>query len=657
MRSFPSLLLGLALFSSPVLEAQTTVDALHYKLEIELFFNTKTIQGRTTATFKSLTNNLKSVDLDLLSKLKVTKVSMGTKTLSFTRPSNRIHVFLDRAYNSGETFTFSVDYGGAPPRGAGWGGLVFTSHSGSPLAWTLSEPWDARAWWPGKDQLGDKATFEIWITHPNTMTAASNGKLQGIDTLSGNRLRTRWAENYPMIPYLASLAVTNYKKRVDTYTYPGGSMPVEFYVFPEYYASWQSGMNLIVPMLKTFSSVYGQYPFINEKYGIAQFTWGGGMEHQTITSQVSVSEWLSAHELAHQWWGDAVTCKTWSDIWLNEGFATFSEALYFEKKPGGSLAAYHNWIRRRKPYAVNGTVYIPNPTSVGRIFNGNYTYRKGGWVLHQLRHVLGDTMFFKCLLAYRKAYEGKSATTADFQAVCETTSGRSLKWFFDEWVYKGGAPNYRYAWKNQVLNGKNWLLLELAQTQSLPQVTIMPVDVRTVSSKGTRTHVVWNDERKDAFAIPMNAPATSVAVDPDQWILRTGLYRTTFTTPFFASDGDSIDTTKGGAVDFVLLHSSSAARRPYLLLSGASGTTPGTKVFGLTVPLNFDGLTNLGLAALNTPIFQGFFGKLDASGGAVATFRLPAGLGTVLKGKVLHFAALLPDRFDWVSRPIRIALD
>jgi aminopeptidase N len=639
-----------------LLGAQQKTDALHYRLEIELLFSTKSIRGTNTATFKSLVPNLQSLDLDLDSRMRVFTVKMGSKSLGFTRPSGKIRIKLDRPYQKGQIFTLSVDYGGRPPRGAGFGGLIFTSHSGKALAWTLSEPWDARTWWPGKDTLNDKSTFEMWITHPDSMIAVSNGTLQGTDRLSGNRLRTRWKEAHPMIPYLASLCVTNYRKRVDTYRHKGKTMPVEFYVFPESYNSWAPGLNKIVPMIATFADVYGEYPFVDEKYGIVQFTWGGGMEHQTITSQSSSSEWLSAHELAHQWWGDNVTCKTWSDIWLNEGFATFSEALYMERRPGGSKAAYHSWMRRRKPRYVSGTVYVYSPTSVGRIFSSNYTYNKGGWVLHQLRHVLGDQAFFQCLLDYRKTFEGASATTNDFRMSCEKTTGRKLDWFFNEWVMKGGAPSYRYSYRSVKVSGKDWLLLEVDQIQNQPQVCIMPVDVQIRTSKGTRTFVVWNDQRQGQYLLPLDGSLRGVTLDPENWILRTGLSTGSFQTPFFGTDRFELDVALGGTSNFLLDAGSSRSKRPYLTLLGSSGTQPGFNVLGNHVPLNFDSLTSLGLSALNTSVFVRFAGILDKLGRGSMELVIPPQLGLPLKGRTLYFVSLLMDKFDFVSRPVPLRL-
>lgn len=642
--------------ASPVLLAQgLTTDAQHYQLEIELNFANHTIVGKNTATFESLVSGLTTIDLDLTSALTVGAVRMSGVPVSFTRPTDLLHVTLDRAYQVSEVFTIEIEYSGAPPTSSGFGGLVFTTHSGAEMVWTLSEPWDAKTWWPGKDVLVDKATFDIWITHPDTMTAVSNGALLGVDTLSGNRLRSRWQESHQMAAYLASMAVTNYTRRTDTYTHLGANMPVEFYVFPESWSSWQSGMNLIVPMLTAYSDAYGQYPWTDEKYGIAQFNWGGGMEHQTVASQVNVTEWLSAHELAHQWWGDLITCATWHDIWLNEGFATFSEALWYERKPGGTMAAYFSRMQANKPRSTSGTVYVYNATNVNEVFSGTNVYDKGAWVVHMLRGFLGDTLFFQCLHDYRQAYAESSATTDDFRAVCEQTSGRDLANFFDQWVMNGGSPTYRYGWRAQSAGGHDNLYLELDQTQSGRSVFEMPVRVRVQTALGTEEHVVWNDERQDQFALPLQAPATSVQIDPDEWILRTSSPASqSFTTPFFAASPEEFDTVQGGSVTFHVDQGASAANRPFLMVVGLSGSQPGVNVFGLQIPVNYDVATEVALGAINTPTFANFYSTLDASGRGVAQMNLPAGLAVPAQGMNLTVAYLMVDQFDFASRPVSV---
>ncbi|MCC7395496.1 MAG: M1 family metallopeptidase [Planctomycetes bacterium] len=652
----PKFLLAASCALAALCPAQSP-DALHYQLELDLDFQNSVINGVTTATFASQSPALTTLSLDLDSGLTVTSVTMNGNSRPFARPTHRLDITLDQPYDVGQTFTVRIVYGGPPPAPSGFGGMHFdTTSGGRPLAWTLSEPWDARTWWPGKDQLDDKATFAIWISHPDTMQAASNGVFDGTDVLPGGRARSRWHTSYPMAAYLASFVCTEWSRRTDTYTGFGAAMPVEFFVFPESFSSWQAGMDRVVPMLNAFSGAYGQYPFVDEKYGIAQFPWSGGMEHQTLTSQSSVSESLTAHELAHQWWGDMVTCQTWSDIWLNEGFATFSEALWYERKAGGTLADYRSAMISRKPQSTTGTVYVYNPISTSAIFSTTNVYRKGAWALHMLRGVLGDPAFFAALQAYRTAYEGDSATTAEFRAVVEQSSGQDLGWFFDQWVMNGGSPAYTSAWRSVVRGGSHFLLLRITQSQSSQPVFTMPVRVRVTTGAGTIDAVVWNDERTDEVVVPLPAAATAVAIDPEQWILRGTPTSGAYSTPFFGATNHEVFTAPGGSVEYHLDLGAGNGGRPYGVLMSLSGTTPATVINGLSIPIAADAFTFLALDLGNTPLFADFFGTLDATGGMRAVMNVPPGIASVLAGFSITAAAVMVDTFDYASRPVAVRL-
>jgi hypothetical protein len=408
----------------------------------------------------------------------------------------------------------------------GFGSINFTSHGGYPLVFTLSEPWFAYTWWPAKDDNNDKATGEMKITVPDALTVASNGLLLSVDDVGGGRLRYDWLTGYQTATYLFSFSAAYYNTFASTYDYDGGSMPVEFYIFPD--ADTEANRNAwltTVDMLPVFSDLFGLYPFIDEKYGIYHFAFGGGMEHQTMTGQGTFSVWVSAHELGHQWFGDMITCGTWQDIWLNEGFATYTEALWEEFKPGSSgTAALHAHMANRRPSSVNGSVYVPaeDADNVSRIFSGSFSYRKGGWVLHQLRHVVGDQTFFDILAAYRAAFEYDSATTEDLRQVAESVHGGDLTWFFDEWVYDIGAPAYQRAWQGLEIGGTEYVELYVKQVQnpSYPIFT-MPLDVAMTTASGDVMQVIWNDAEAEHFLLPVPDLALSLALDPDDWTLHT----------------------------------------------------------------------------------------------------------------------------------------
>lgn len=538
------------LAAAEILETQSETDITHCFLDIEVQTATspKTISGSNTLSVTSLINGLTQLTLDLQSNMVVDAATVNDVAAGFTRSGNTIVINLGQTYNAGQAFQAKVTYHGTPKNRTDFFGSTqyfFGTHNSSNIVSTLSQPYQANYWWPCKENWGaadspldDKFTLDFWLTVPNTMIAASNGALQGTDTLSGNRLRFRWRESYPIATYLVSLAATNYTKETYAYNYSGGSMPVEFYIFPESVAESEPYLSNIVQAITTFSdpNIYGQYPFITEKYGIAQFPWCCGMEHQTITSQGAyTSEDRNIHELSHQWWGDYVTCRTWHDVWLNEGFGTFSVALWAEKRPGGSYTNYLNYLLGRKPSTTGtGTTYRYDLSSSSTIFSTTYSYNKGAWVVHMLRHVLGDEKFFATLAAYRNQFGGSGADTENFRSLCELTAQLepdSLNWFFNQWIYNAGYPHYRYGWEQEQIGTQNWVRLHIEQFQktqvsSFPNAMKMPIDITINTAGGSRTHVVWNDATgsgttvREWFLLPANGNVTSVQFDKNTWILR-----------------------------------------------------------------------------------------------------------------------------------------
>ncbi|MCK6455658.1 MAG: hypothetical protein L6Q92_03900 [Phycisphaerae bacterium] len=530
-------------------EAAGDTDVLQYDLDIEVSnlntaSNTCTITGRSVMTIKSLSPSLTQFTFRLRNQYTITSATVtdgnGTRSVTISTPSTttRVASLAPATYGVNDVFTLTIDYTGASVS-RGFGSIDVGTQGGTPVVATLSEAYYAYTWWPCKDgdvgepgDNGDKAIVNFWLTAPNNYVVPSNGSLQGVDTLSGSRKRYRWASNYPIATYLVSFAATNYNTWTQTYAYPGGSMPVEFYIYPgNDTPSNRTAWGRCVDMLAIFRPFYGEYPFINEKYGIYNFNFGGGMEHQTMTGQGTFAESVTAHELAHQWWGDMVTCRTWRDIWLNEGFATFSECLWEEYKSGSqNQSAYFAAINSRKPSTYNDSVYCYNTADMNRIFSSNFSYRKAAWVLHMLRHVVGNVTFFNILNDYRNLHEYSAATTDDFIAVAETTSGRDLSTFFDQWVYNMGAPTYQYAWATTNVSGQDYLLARITQTHSstsgsppqIPNVFVMPVDLR-VTIGGVQSNItVQNDARTEWFVVPTSGPVTALLFDPSPWILRSG---------------------------------------------------------------------------------------------------------------------------------------
>ena len=503
-------------------ESDSYIDVTNCSLNLDIDPNTKVVSGTNAVTVKSLVDGLVTFTLDLRDNMTVDSVTGAVA--SYSRIGHSIEITLDRPYNINETFTVTVAYHGVP-QNLGFSSFDWSTHNGNAIFATLSEPWFAHTWWPCKDSLDDKFTVDMWVTVPSWMVITSNGLLMGTDSIAGGKTRYHWHESYPIATYLVSLTGTNYVHWTYSYNHAAGTMPVEMYAYPENESYVRSITSDLVTQIQTFSrpDVFGEYPFINEKYGIAQFQWSGGMENQTLTSQGAYASWLNAHELSHQWWGDMITCATWHDIWLNEGFATYAEAVYEEKKPGGSYSSYFSRMQSRRPGSYGGTVYVYDISDFGPVFDGTTVYDKAAWVLHMLRHVIGDTTFFGTLAAYRAVYQGDSAITEDFIAVAESVYGNDLKWFFDEWIYNGGAPYYKFGWEQKQIGSQNWMRLYINQYQQasygFPNFK-MPIDITINTAGGNTTNHVWNEQISQWYLLKADANVTTVQFDKDTWILR-----------------------------------------------------------------------------------------------------------------------------------------
>ncbi len=636
--------------------AQDPTDAQTVLLDVTIDPALQTLTGDVTWTFKSTQNGLTSVTLELDSGFAVSNVTSGGIPATFTRPTNQVLITLDRAYNQNEIFVVALHYFGNPASAAGFGSFTFSSHGGgTPVISTLSEPFYAYTWWPCKETTSDKFLASTWITVPDTLTATSNGLLQGTDVVPGSKKRYRWSSNYPIATYGIAITASDYSLRTDTYTGFGANTPVTFYAYPENFAAEQSNMNNITVMMQTYSTLFGQYPFANEKYGIVQFNWGGGMEHQTLTSQLNFSENLSSHELGHSWWGNSITCATWHDIGLNEGFATYCEALWDEFKPGGGVTTYFSRMNANKPTNPTSTssVYVVNATSTSTIFSTTNVYRKGAWVLHQLRHIVGDTVFFQILRNYQAQKQYQSATWLDFTASASATLGEDLTWFIDQCVMRTGAPRFSLGWTNRTLNGQTYVVGNINQTHAgLPYR--FPVDVRVTTPSGQTTSIVWVDETRDDFILPTNGTVSAVALDPSPWILRGTNQTATYANSLTAS-ATTIPRT-GGTVTLTLNGGTVAANRPFVIGASATGVTPGiTLPDRKVIPLTADFVTSFVFQSMNGPMFQNFAGALSATGQATAQFVLPD-IGPIPAPITLYFAFVTTTSPAFTSTPVAITI-
>ncbi len=507
----------------------SNIDVNYYKLDLRINFADRILTGVVSVKAKSARNNLNTIFLDLRNNMLVSSVKLDNKNLTFNQTGdNKLNITFDRTYNSGEEFELVIAYSGTPQT-SGFQSFSFDYHNGQPIVSSLSEPYGASDWWPNKDTPADKAdSADIWITADSSFYSVSNGVLTEITVNQDGTKTFKWKERYPIAPYLISIAMTNYHIYNTYFEYePGKYMPVIHYTYPEQWgASVKSQLDVTLDALRIFSEKYGPYPFLKEKYGHAQFTWGGGMEHQTCTSASSFGESLVAHELAHQWFGDKVTCRDWQNIWLNEGFATYSEAIYQENKYGKKnfrevVDNIFNTARQAK-----GSVYVQDISSVNSIFDYARSYAKGASVLHMLRGIVGDEKFFEILKTYlndpQLAYN--SATTEDFQHVAEEVTGLDLNYFFSEWIYGVSFPRYTINWGWQQNSPDNYQVqIQITQTANFdPLYFTMPVQIKIIKKNVTDTTITFfNNTLVQTFSVDVKFKPDSLVFDPDNFILKT----------------------------------------------------------------------------------------------------------------------------------------
>jgi len=501
------------------------IDVTYYGLDLRLTHTPNYLRGAATIRLKSTAASLTSFFLDCNPQLTVDSVVSNGHWLLFARGTDRITITTPQPLGVGQALALTVYYQGNPANKGGFGSFAFSEHGpkSDPVIWSLSEPYGTSDWFPCKDTPADKADSSmVSITADKQFVSVSNGVLLGtINNADGTRTY-RWRNSYPIAPYLISLAMTNYERYDTPFTIQTQTMPVTHYIYPETLPGIKANLDRTPDMLRVFSELFGPYPFLREKYGHAQFGWGGGMEHQTISSMGAWSTGIIAHELTHQWFGDKITCRDWQNIWLNEGFASYGEALYAEASSGP--AAYATTMNSFLTSArrAQGSLYVQDITSVNNIFDSNRTYAKGASVLHMLRWVLGDEVFFNTLRAYTAApnLAYGTAVTDDFRVVAERVSGKNLGYFFQQWVFGEGYPTYKVTVTNASTNSIAVQLEQRNTTASNPVSFTMPVQILIKSAEGDTTVTVLNDRASQPFTLPARGNVTDVIVDPNNRLLK-----------------------------------------------------------------------------------------------------------------------------------------
>lgn len=486
------------------------------------------IKGLIQTHFNVHIEELTEINLDFVTdSMTIHEIRLNGAIQNYTLDgrNQKLTLTFDPPLIRGENHVLSIDYEGVPEY-VGFGSFVTGTSGSAPVLWTLSEPYGAKTWWPCKQDLRDKIdSLNVRITTPKGYLAASNGLLTQTDTLASGELSFLFQHRYPITTYLVALAVTNYEKLENYIALDNGdSLLFTNYVYPQIANIVQEDLKSTELCMNLFTQLFGEYPFIDEQYGHAQFSWGGGMEHQTMSFMGSFSHGLQAHELAHQWFGNQVTCASWQDIWLNEGFATYLEGLSsaYEIRPDRTIA-FPDWLERKR-YQVTrepgGSVFVRDTTSVGRIFNSRLSYSKGAYLLHMLRWEMGDDAFYRGLQSYLNdpLLTYGYAHSDDLIRHLENSAGFSLQEFFTDWLYGEGYPSYDIVWQQD----EDTLSFQVSQRTSHPSVDFyeMHIPIHIYSADGEEASFIFNHQFQDeVFTKSTSFKVDSVAFDPELWIL------------------------------------------------------------------------------------------------------------------------------------------
>lgn len=528
------MLIILSLYTSAFSSNQDQFDVIYYEIDLAINPETEIIDGSVYVQAISEIDGLSQLTLDFYSNMTVTSVTGNAA--SFTHANNLLVIDLDRNYNQGETVSATAFYNGHPATSTGFEPMVYDHSHGTVIISSESCPYYARCWWPCKDRPDDKPqSMDIKITVPTNLTVGSNGALiEVIDNGDGTRTH-HWQIRNPIATYLVSITISDYRIIQDEYiTAQQDTLPIMHFVLPEDYNAALTDFDNVNQMIEILSSYYGEYPYMNEKYGVAQYVgYWGGMEYQTITSVQTYMvrgdhsyDDLFLHELAHQWWGDCVSPKDFHHSWISEGFAVFSEALYYGHLEG--MEKYHSYMENQNNASgIKGIMYRHDISTPLKVY-AHIVYNKGAWVLHMLRHVVGEDNFWAGLREYFSQHQYSSATTEDLQHAFEAVVGDSLGWFFHQWIYEPNYPHYYYGWQLEPITGNNIIKVFIDQIQTDAPLFKMPVDITLYSAAWESTATVIVKDSTQFFLFTPSKNITDVIIDKDNWILKE---TDKFTTP------------------------------------------------------------------------------------------------------------------------------
>lgn len=503
-------------------------DVEYYRIDVTMRRDVSSFTGVATMRCRAIAA-LDTVLLNAADNLDVTAVQVNGADATFVRNgSGLLAVLPPQPTPAGTILTLRISYGSAYAASSAiaYRTVYNVDRRDSTVSIsTQAEPYDARAWWPCKDDPSDKAdSLDVFVTTDTSLTVVSNG-VQIADAGNGDGTHTvHWQCRYPIVTYLVMVAIAGYNHHTMTFTHSGHTMEVGNWYYGMSSATMAPNELDMLEGLRVYSDLFIPYPFMKEKYGMAEYeAYGGAMEHQTCSSMGFYGTDVVVHELSHQWFGDKVTCRDFGHIWLNEGWATYCEALFFEAE-GGPDALKANMAGTA--YYGPGTIFVEDAEDKGmsQIFDGNLSYNKGSWVVHMLRHIVGDSAFFRATRTYLGGEDAgtyRTAITEEFQQVYEQESGKDLSAFFSNWIYGEYYPTYRIVW-NAAQSGGAWDVNVTIDQLYTParQVFTMPIDLTFRFAGRDTTIVVQNATANATYAFQFPERPSTVVLDKDDWILK-----------------------------------------------------------------------------------------------------------------------------------------
>lgn len=495
-------------------------DVKFHQLYLKLNPFNNYIQGSVLTRFETKAKH-DSIGFDLHSALTVDSVIYHNFKISFSHTNNKLTIFFNFTIPSFTIDSVTVFYQGKPAQSGRY--FANVNHKTGPSIHTLSEPYGALYWWPCKQTLTDKIdSIDILVETDTAFRAASNGLLVSENLLNDSTVVYHWQHRYPIATYLVAVAVANFEEHSFYAKIKNGtdSVFIQNYIWPESLDKAKEELPEVNPIMNLFDSLFGTYPFIKEKYGHAQFLTGGGMEHQTMSFMGSFDYSLVAHELAHQWFGDQVTCGGWESLWVNEGFATYLTALCFEYlQPEEEFTQRLESMRAYVLSETFGSVYPIDTISLDKLFNQRLTYQKAALMIHMVRWKLGDSLFYQGIRNFLESsnFNYGFAITNDIKKSWEDVSGIDLTEFFEDWFYGEGYPIYDIVWFQE----KDDVSVILTQTTSHHSVSFfdIPIPIKFSGSNRDSTLIFDPSSNFESFNFALPFEIESVEFDPDLWVL------------------------------------------------------------------------------------------------------------------------------------------